>query len=309
MTTNRYSCVCLLALSVLWSGASLAQSGRGLAALAACNDQAIGYGQHLIADRLEAKLAMSAALTAPERAIWLGDIAAMRAVTPKSPQFKPYDAKDPEHFGLGLTQQELVAINSMMNRHQQEVGIQCEIDHGSMGSGPDMSYVERLRSQLITPTDVATIALAALPSPIRKTAAEIAAEQRANTAQQNEARQAVARQRAAAQAATAPGAQGAMGKAAACREESKGLRLTMMADYMQRSLDGAQGLSAKDRGDFEANIRSVREAAATGAMMPAPVDPANPVRALTRLTPQQQTEMTTEYTQRYMAAIQACTAR
>ena len=77
---------------------------------------------------------------------------------------------------------------------------------------------------------------------------------------------------------------------------------------MQRDLDGKTGLSAQQRSEYEADIRSVREAAAAGLDMPAPVDPANPARAMMRLSTEQQMAMGTEYGQKMMAELLACQA-
>jgi hypothetical protein len=68
-------------------------------------------------------------------------------------------------------------------------------------------------------------------------------------------------------------------------------------------------LSAKDRAEFETDIRSTREAAAAGLDMPPPADPANPMRAMMRLTPEQQMAHATEYGQKMVQQLTACQAR
>jgi hypothetical protein len=82
-----------------------------------------------------------------------------------------------------------------------------------------------------------------------------------------------------------------------------------MADHMQHNLDAATGLSARDKSDFQADIRSVRDAAAAGQQTPAPVDPANPMRAMMRLTPQDQITMSSEFGTQYAQKMAACQAQ
>ena len=94
-----------------------------------------------------------------------------------------------------------------------------------------------------------------------------------------------------------------------CTDAAKGLRLSIMADKMQLRLDGSQGLSAKDRADFEADIKATRDAAAKGLDQVPAVDPSNPNRALTRLTSQDQVDMISEFGTQYMAKMQDCIKR
>lgn len=304
---------------LLWLAAALALPATALAqggvqALAQCNDQTVGYMQTLIADRLDAKLAQSPELTADQRAIWQRDIAALRAVKPGRGYRAP-DAADPQHFLLGLTDAEQRAINSMQIRRVQEVQIECELKHGGMARRTTESdpYIVKLRSELVTPTDIATVALGALPSPVRKSREELAAEenaaqQQAVAAQQAAARRALDQQAQVTQAATA-NLQNIAGKAATCQAESQGVQMTMRADAMQKKLDAASGLSAKERADFEADIRSIREAGAAGQALPQPIDPANPMRAFSRLSPQEQMEIIQQFSAQAVALIQQCMAR
>jgi hypothetical protein len=291
-----------------------ANAQSGVAALAACNDQTVGYMHNLIADRLEAKLGQSPSLSAAEREIWLADIKALRAVT-RGKAFVPPNRDDPQHFLLGLSDPEQRAINSMQIRRVQDVQIQCELEHGGFArrTTEDDPYIVKLRSQLVTPTDIATVAITALPSPIRKSREELAAEERAAqqqavAAQQAAARQALANQAQVTQAATA-NLQNIAGKAASCQAESQGVQMTMRADAMQRKLDAATGLSAKERADFEADIRSIRDAGAAGQALPQPIDPANPMRAFSRLSPQEQMAIVQEFSATAAQFIQQCMAR
>lgn len=301
-----------LAAALLCPTMALAQGG--VQALAQCNDQTVGYMQNLIADRLDAKLAQSPALTANEREIWQRDIAALRAVRPGRGYRAP-DAADPQHFLLGLTDAEQRAINSMQIRRVQEVQIECELKHGGFARRTTESdpYIVKLRSELVTPIDIATVATGPLPNPVRKTREELAAEenaaqQQAVAAQQAAARQALAQQAQVTQAATA-NLQNIAGKAATCQAEAQGMQMTMRADAMQKKLDAATSLSAQERSAFEADIRSIREAGAAGQALPQPIDPANPMRAFTRLSQQEQMDIITQFSAQAATFIQGCMAR
>jgi len=107
-------------------------------------------------------------------------------------------------------------------------------------------------------------------------------------------------------AAGAAANQALVGKMTACQQKLGGLRWNIMADHMQKNLDAAAGLSAKDKTDYQADIKSMRDAAASGAQMPAPVDPANPMRAMMRLTPQDQISLATEFGTQYAEKMAAC---
>jgi len=266
----------------------------GLKNFSECQNQALGHHEKLIADRLDAKLAKSDALTTEERDIWAADIRALRQVTPSQP-YKAPDAKNPQHYLLGLTNDEQVAINSMHSRFVQEVHLACEQKYGGMtrySQGADQSgqarYEQGLRDQMQTPIDIASIPVGPLSSPFPKSRAQLAEERRAA---QQASRQAAAQQ------------------ISGCANAAKGLRLSIMADKMQQRLNSAQALSAKERADFEADIRATREAAAKGLDQVAPVDPNNPNRALMRLTPQEQLEVATEFADKYMAQMKDCVKR
>ena len=85
----------------------------GLKDLTDCTNQSKGYRERIIGDRLAAKLAMSPALTAEERAVWQADIDALHAVTPQRPDFVPPNAREPQHYFLGLTDSEQQALNAV----------------------------------------------------------------------------------------------------------------------------------------------------------------------------------------------------
>src|SRR5207302_10203088 len=91
-----------------------------------------------------------------------------------------------------------------------------------------------------------------------------------------------------------------------CTEGNKGLRMSIMADKMQQRLNASKGLSAKDRADFEADIKATRDAADNKLDYAPPVDPKNPNRAMMRLTAQDQIDVTTESSNRYPAGMQNC---
>ncbi len=282
----------------------------GLEPFAECLERVKGHREQLIATRLDAKLAISTALNAEERAAWQRDIAALRAVTPQQPNFVPPDAKDEVHYLLGLTDAEQVSINSMTSRFSQEINLECEQKYGGMtrysptsDQSGQKAYEEQLRADMATPIEIATIAVTALPSPFPKSKEQIAAEERA-------IREA---QRAEQDRITQLAMEGAMArsvaKSADCQQDVKSLPLTIQAEYMQRNLDAAQGLSAQERSEFEADIRATREAAASGMQMAVPIDPQNPFRAMMRLTPEQQAAAAAEYGQKVAQQMTACLAQ
>jgi hypothetical protein len=277
----------------------------GLTVFANCQNQSTGYREHLIADRIEAKLAQSPALTPPMRDAWFAEIKALHAVTPENGKYNAPDPKDSQRYFLGLTDKEQQAINSMAVRHSQEINLECEHKYGGMtrySPGSDQSgqkrYEDEMRAKLnaMQVIDIATIPITALQSPFPKTPEQQAAERKA----QQETRR--AQQKAAASAAS----QGIVAKATACQQKLAGLRWNIMADHMQKNLDAATGLSGKDKADYQADIKSMRDAAASGAQMPAAVDPANPMRAMMRVAPQDQIAITTEFSTQYAAKMAAC---
>jgi hypothetical protein len=282
----------------------------GLKPFTDCLERVKGHREQLIAARLDAKLAVSTALNAQERAAWQRDISALRAVTPQQPNFVPPDAKDAVHYLSGLTDAEQVSINSMTSRHSQEINLECEQKYGGMtrySPGSDQSgqrrFEDQLRADMVTATDIATIAVTALPSPFPKSQEQVAAEQRAVREAQR------AEQNRVAQLAIEGAVARSAARSADCQQEVKGLQMTIQADYMQRALDAAQGLSAQQRSEFEADIRATREAAASGLQMAVPIDPSNPMRAMMRLTPEQQVAAATEYGQKMAQQFTACQTR
>jgi hypothetical protein len=289
----------------LSSGLGATQLGDGLEKFAKCQNQTIGHSEHLMADRIEAKLAQSPALTPEMRGIWQAEVKALRAVTPDN-KYVPPDSKNPQRYFLGLTDKEQQSIQTMHARFSQENTLACEKKYGGMtrySPGSDQSgqkkYEEGLASNMTTPIDIATIPLTALPSPYPKTLEEQHAERHA----QQQAR--MAQQHAAGAAAN----QAIVAKVTECQQKLGGLRLSIMADHMQHNLDAAAGLSAKDKADYQADIKAVRDGAAAGLQMPAPVDAANPMRAMTRLTPQDQMSMATEFGTQYAQKMAACQAQ
>ncbi len=313
-TTTARPLILSVALAVL-PAAGLAQSLSsalgannldGLTKFSDCMNQTAGYRERTIGDRLAAKLAQSPALTAEQRAVWQAEIDALRAVTVASPKFNPPNERDPQHYLLGLTDAEQQAINSMVIRKGQEINLECEQKYGGMtrysptsDQSGQKKYEDELRSKFVTPTDVATLALAALPSPFPKTPEEQVAEARA-------ARDAAIQ---AQRVATSNTMQPLIAKMTACQEEVKPLQLNIQADYMQRKLDGSAGLPAAERAAFEADINAVRSAAAAGLNMPAPVDPANPFRAMMRLSTEEQMAMAQELGTKMGQQLAACQAR
>jgi hypothetical protein len=182
----------------------------------------------------------------------------------------------------------------------------CEKKYGGMtrySPGSDQSgqkkYEQDLASKMQTPIDIATIPITALASPFPKTLEEQHAERR----EKQQAR--MAQQHAAGAASN----QAIVAKVTACQQKLQGLRMSIMADHMQTNMTAATRLSAKDKAEYEADIRSVREAGAAGKQMAAPVDPANPNRAMMRLTLQDQMSMSTEFGTQYAEKMATCQAQ
>ena len=272
-------------------GLGATQLGPGLQNFADCQNQVQGHREHLMADRLQAKLDKSTSLTPEDRDIWVAEIRALRQVKPSQP-YKAPDPKNPQRYFLGLSNDEQTAINSMHNRFVQENNLACEKKYGGMtrySPGSDQSgqarYEKELKDNIQTATNIATIPVGPLPSPHPKTLEQMHEERRA-TQQAN--RQAAAQQ------------------ISGCTDSAKGLRLSIMADKMQQRLNASKGLSAKERADFEADIKATRDAADQKLDYAPPVDPKNPNRAMMRLTAQEQLEVTTEFSNRYLATMQNC---
>lgn len=272
-------------------GLGATQLGPGLQNFTDCQNQVQGHREHLMADRLQARLGKSTSLTPEERDIWLAEITALRQVKPSQP-YKAPDPKNPQRYFLGLSNDEQTAINSMHNHFVQENNLACEKKYGGMtrySPGSDQSgqvrYEKELKDNIQTATDIATIPVTPIPSPYPKTREQMHEERRA--AQQ-------ARQQAAAQTMSS------------CTDSAKGLRLSIMADKLQQRLDASKGLSAKERADFEADIKATRDAADQKLDYAPPVDPKNPNRAMMRLTAQEQLDVTTEFSNRYLATMQNC---
>jgi hypothetical protein len=275
----------------LSQGLGATQIGPGLQNFADCQARLTGHHEHLIADRLEAKLAKATALTPEEHDIWAAEIRALRQVTPTQP-FKAPDPKNPQRYFLGLTNDEQMAINSMHNHAVQENNLACEHKYGGMtrySPGSDQSgqarYEKDLKDKIQPATDIATIPVEPIPSPYPKTREQMQEEGRAK---QQANRQAAGQ------------------TISACTDNAKGLRLSIMADKMQKRLDASKGLSAKERADFEADIKATRDAADKKLDYAPPVDPKNPNRAMMRLTAQEQMEVTTEFSNQYLAQMQNC---
>jgi hypothetical protein len=112
-------------------GLGATQLGPGLQNFADCQNQVQGHGEHLMADRLQAKLDKSTSLTPEDRDIWVAEIRALRQVKPSQP-YKAPDPKNPQRYFLGLTNDEQTAINSMHNRFVQENNLACEKKYGGM---------------------------------------------------------------------------------------------------------------------------------------------------------------------------------
>lgn len=260
---------------------------NALEPFAACQAKMYGYQERLIADRLEKKLAISPKLNAKERAVWQGDIVALRAVTYEH-RYQPPDPKRPLQYLDGLTEKEQIAATSMNARNRQQIFIKCEQEHPNALSSPadEQKYIASLRAKMPQATDISTVPIQALPSPFPKSEAELEKERQAADA----ARRADTQQ-----------------KMAKCLKGANGLRLQVTADRLQQKLEDSHGLSAAQRADFEADIEATRAAAAQGLYQPKPVDPKNPGRAMMRLNEADQLAISADFQKKYIAYLQKCT--
>ena len=167
--------ILVMMLAVFGSKAALADSLSaalgatkmdGLTNFANCQDETIGYREKLIADRLELKVANT-----PRRT------------------FVPLNPRDPQHYLLGLTDREQVAINSLNNCFIQEIRLKCEQKYGGMSryssntgetSEGQLQYENQLRAEMTLPLNLAAIPVEPLPIP--KSPAQAAQEKRAAVA-------------------------------------------------------------------------------------------------------------------------------
>jgi len=93
----------------------------------------------------------------------------------------------------------------------------------------------------------------------------------------------------------------------ACMAKTQGLRMTLTAERLEKNLKAAN-VSGKQKEDWEKDIAALREAGEKNLMMPAAVDPANPMRYATRLTMDDQVAINEEYSTQSMAIIEGCSA-
>lgn len=262
----------------------------GLTKFTDCQNESIGYREGLIADRLELKLANTGGLTMDERRVWLNDIAILRQVQ----QTRQPDRTNNQHYLQGLTGPEQQAINSMNVRFIQEVNLKCEQQHGGMlrynGAGTDMTsqyrYEDSLRAKMGTPIDINTIPVEPLPTKAaEKTPDQIAAEK---LAERDAIRKA------------------ASDKAQECMARTAGLRPKIVAAMLQKKLESMPDLSGKARAEFEADIQAAWAAAGQGLMQIQSNDPQNPYRAEQRLSPQEQLEVNSQYSQQMTQSMMSC---
>jgi hypothetical protein len=80
-------------------GLGATQVGPDLQNFADCQNRVQGHSEHLMADRLQAKLDKSTALTPEDHDIWAAEIAALRQVKPSHP-FKAPDPSNPQRYFL-----------------------------------------------------------------------------------------------------------------------------------------------------------------------------------------------------------------
>ena len=107
--------IVLLPVRLGWASLSDALGATkldGLTKFTDCQNEAIGYREGLIADRLELKLANTPGLTPDERRLWLNDIAILHQVQ----QTRVPDRTNNQHYFLGLTDPEQQAIIQFRSR-------------------------------------------------------------------------------------------------------------------------------------------------------------------------------------------------
>jgi hypothetical protein len=306
--TNLDKILFAIVLGVFGSRAALAQPLSywlgaakldGLKNYTDCQNQARGFRETLMADRLDKKLAISTALSAEERKVWQDDIAALRAVVDKHIAYKAPDPSKPQQYLEGFTQDEFRAIQGMTTRYTQEINLSCEQKYGDIARKKDgettasqAKLEANMRKNMVEPVDVGTLPLAALPSPFPKP--EVSPEQQLTAT------------RAQSQAAMAS-SQAAMTRITGCTAQMTGLRLTLMADKLQTKLTGGTSLNAQQRKDLEADIAALRAAGSQGLGAPPAVDPANPYRFMTWLSNEENAEIATQYGTQAAALMTKCT--
>jgi len=298
----------LLAATLLLPGLAGAQqpvedwlADQGLKAfknLKECQDDAFAILESLMADRLEAKLAISTALTPEERAIWQADIDALRAVRRDRVPYAGPESVRPNQYLDGFTNEEFNAIHSMNTRYGQEVNLLCESKYGDMAftvrdgkSESQQAYEAQLRARMIEPTDVTTLPLEPLPSPFPQEAPDPNAQ--------------LAAQMATSQASLA-NAQANASAIAGCAAGMTSLRWKLMADKMQQRLDESSGLTAQQKADYAADIGALRRAAEQGLAQPEAVDPANAYRFMTWLSAEDQAAVGMQYGTEVAAMMASC---
>ncbi|MBP9866330.1 MAG: hypothetical protein KBC91_08025 [Candidatus Omnitrophica bacterium] len=262
----------------------------GLEKFTNCQDEAIGYREGIIADRLETKLGNTPNLPMDERRVWLNDIAILRQVQ----QTRQPDRTNNQHYLQGLTGPEQQAINSMFIRNMQEINLKCEQQHGGVlrfnGAGTDMTnqyrYEDELRSKMGQVIDINTIPIEPLPlKPVEKTPEEMAAQRQAD---KDAMRQATGK------------------KAQECMALTAGLRPKVIAQMLQKKLDASPNLSAKERAEFQADIMAAYAAAGQGLQQVLSTDPMNPYKIEQRLSAEEQAEVNTQYTQQMTQTMMSC---
>ena len=93
-----------------------------------------------------------------------------------------------------------------------------------------------------------------------------------------------------------------------CMKNISSLRWVIIAEKLEQKLAASGNISAQERTNWEADIAAVRETLNTKAMMPAAVDPSNPMRYMLRLSSQDQLTINTEYATRSQTEMAKCSA-
>lgn len=94
-----------------------------------------------------------------------------------------------------------------------------------------------------------------------------------------------------------------------CLKGISKLRWVIIAEKLEAKLAAAGSISDQERKNWEADIASVRDVATSDAMMPAAVDPKNPMRYMVRLSSDDQIAVSTEYATRSQEESAKCTGK
>jgi hypothetical protein len=239
----------------------------GLTNFNTCMAQTSGAHEKLTAQVLQRKSDQSKNLSPEQRRTIEQDVQWLTATAAGGRAPSP-DPKNPQRYLLALTDDEQMEINGANNRFATEVHEKCEAQYGGMSQFADPAGRRK------APIDTRV----ALPDLLHATPPAPAARQPSALEQRN-----------------------------ACMGSMQGLRWQLMAERMEQKLRAMSNLSGKDRQAWDEDIAVVRAAASSGAAtMPQSPDPQNPMRYMTRLTPDDQMALNQDYATRSQELMASC---